>query len=461
MIGTTRLGLAFEDSAIGVVALKGKRLIDAFTLEGDEHPAAQLQAEVQARRMPTRKVRVGISRTLTVVKTLDLPPVAGGTLAEMIGFEVERHIPFPPDDICFDFARLPGPKNGPLRVLVVAAERRVVDGTLRLLDQSSLRPLSLGVAAHDLIALLGRWSRSDRAAWVHRVGAEVTLLLLEGRDIRLSRSFPWAGEEALAEEIQKSVAFLRWQEVGQLWVSGDESLDLEGSPALGALAETMPPPFSSTASRLIDDLGDARSGLMLLALGVALSPRRPVLSLLPDALRPRQLTLGQLTTAATLTMTVLLGLSLIFTQEHQERGYLDELNEAIRALGPELHAVERLRAELQGKRQLLATVQALEKSGLEPLPLLRELTLAIPQDAWLTNLSLGGDGADLTGQAAAANQLIPRLENSARLEQVEFTSPVTKRQDKERFRIRARWQLPPPSGRPGASRVSPSRQVSR
>ncbi|MFQ5899527.1 MAG: PilN domain-containing protein [Candidatus Methylomirabilia bacterium] len=460
MIGSVRLGLALRDSAIGLVAIKGRRLIHAFTLEAQEDPAAALQAELESRRIRSRKVRVGISRNLTVVKTLDLPPVAGGSLAQMVGFELERHIPFPAEEACFDFARLTGPKAGPLKALVVAAERRIVDGTLRLLEQSRLRALSLGVAAHDLTALLGRWSRSDRAAWVHRAGDEVTLLLLEGRAIRLSRSLPWTGAETLAEEVQKTLRFVRWEEIAELWVSGDESLALEASPALAALGEVMPPPFSPAASRLIDELGEAGSGLMLLALGVALGPRRPVMTLLPESLRPRQLTLGQLTTAATLTATALLGLSAVFAQGHQDRRYLDQLNQAIRALDPELRVVERLSAELQQKRRLLATVKALEESGLEPLPLLRELTQAIPPDAWLTNLSLGADGVDLTGQAAAASQLIPLLENSARLEQVEFASPVTKRQDKERFRIRARWQTPPTPARPRSPRQSPGRQVS-
>ena len=44
-------------------------------------------------------------------------------------------------------------------------------------------------------------------------------------------------------------------------------------------------------------------------------------------------------------------------------------------------------------------------------------------------------------QADAASQLIPILEGSRWLERVEFTSPVTKLQGKEQFRIRAAWEL--------------------
>jgi hypothetical protein len=50
----------------------------------------------------------------------------------------------------------------------------------------------------------------------------------------------------------------------------------------------------------------------------------------------------------------------------------------------------------------------------------------------------------MTGQAGAASNLIPLLENSPRLERVEFASPVTRGRDREQFRIRAAWEAPAP-----------------
>jgi hypothetical protein len=52
-------------------------------------------------------------------------------------------------------------------------------------------------------------------------------------------------------------------------------------------------------------------------------------------------------------------------------------------------------------------------------------------------------GLEITGQASAANQLIPLLENSPYLTSVEFTAPVTKAGDKEQFRIKAAWKAAP------------------
>ena len=100
------------------------------------------------------------------------------------------------------------------------------------------------------------------------------------------------------------------------------------------------------------------------------------------------------------------------------------------------------RSELEHKRQLVATVEKISASSLQPLAVLRELTEILPSDAWVTYLAFDSKGVELTGQAGAASNLIPLLENSPRLERVEFASPVTRGRDREQFRIRAAWEAP-------------------
>jgi Tfp pilus assembly protein PilN len=134
------------------------------------------------------------------------------------------------------------------------------------------------------------------------------------------------------------------------------------------------------------------------------------------------------------------------------------LNQQIAQLDPEVRAVEKVVQELERKRQLLATIQAIESSSLRPLPVLRELTDLVPADAWLTMLVLDTKGVELTGQAQAAAALIPVLENSPRLERVEFSSPVTRGRDREQFRIRATWEggAPVAGPAPGATDQAPT-----
>src|SRR5262249_50610555 len=126
------------------------------------------------------------------------------------------------------------------------------------------------------------------------------------------------------------------------------------------------------------------------------------------------------------------------------------VNDEIRRLDPQAKAVETLAAERDRTRRLLTGLDSARRASLPALPTLRDLTETLPQTARLQTLSMDQEGAELTGQADAASQIIPLLEASPWLERVEFTSPVTQLQGKEQFRIHAAWEgrpAPPAGGR--------------
>src|SRR3989442_6439799 len=132
--------------------------VDTFVI-GAETPAEALRAELDARGLAPRSVALGLARTVVAVKPIDLPSVVG-EMREMVRFELDRHLPFPADDAPFDFLTLPPdgepgePASEPKRALIPAADRRVVETAVRLAEEANLRPVSITVAAHDLLALV-------------------------------------------------------------------------------------------------------------------------------------------------------------------------------------------------------------------------------------------------------------------------------------------------------------------
>jgi Tfp pilus assembly protein PilN len=164
---------------------------------------------------------------------------------------------------------------------------------------------------------------------------------------------------------------------------------------------------------------------------------------LPEPLRPRRLTRAQLITAGALAATLLLAVTALLVPGVRQTRRLASINARIASMDGEVRGVEATVRELERKRRLFTTVQTIQAASVRPLPVLRELTELLPTDAWLTMLSLDTKGVELTGQAGAAAALIPLLENSPRLERVEFSSPVTRGRDREQFRIRAAWEVTP------------------
>ena len=440
---TTRLGLVLLSDRVAAAVTRGGRVIDTFSIVDAEHPAETLRAEIESRGLRPRDANLGLQRNFVVVKALDLPRVVNGDVGQMVQFELERHVPFPAADAAFDFTLLPTAGDGQ-RVLVVASERRTVERALQVLGEVKLRPTSLTVAAHDLVSLLPRRPRGARAVWVHRVGDQADLLLIDGNTLLASRSVAAADPATLAAEIRGSLAMLRWTECDALWVSGDGASSIRASPALGAVGLPIDgPPLSARARRALGAVGESEDGAALLAAAVATGPHAPRPDLLPVALRPRRLSREQQVTIGMVAVTVLLGLGTLLAQGVRDQRHLRRLEVAISQLGPEVRGVQRVMDELERERRLLATAQAITAASLRPLPFLRELTETLPPDVWLTTLTLDQKAVELTGQAATASALIPLLENSPRLEHVEFASPVTRGQDKEHFRIRALWEVSP------------------
>lgn len=431
------------DRLIAAIIQRGR--LETFVVEA-EQPAAALRAELDARKVRPRTVAIGLPRAAVTVKPIELPEV--GDLAEMVRFELERHVPFPADDAPFDFTMLPAepgappPANGGgRRVLLAAADRRVVDTAIRIAQEAGLRPTSVTVASHDLVDLV-RAPRGRRIAWAHRVGADVELLLLVGGSLVLSRIVTSADDAALAGEIRRSLSVVRWHAVDEVWISGDA--DAPGGPSTDALTAlgtpVTAPPYTAHAAQLLADVDGEQRGVRELAAAVAAARRVRSLDLIPAPLRPRRLTRPQLVTAGVAAATLLMVLAALLVPGYRDRSRLAALNADINRLTPEVRAIDRLQQDVERKRKLLATIESLEAKSIRPLPVMRELTELLPADSWLTLLSFDGKGAELTGQAAAASTLIPLLENSPRFERVEFASPVTRGRDKEQFRIVARWE---------------------
>jgi len=457
MIGP-RVGLFLHERGLTVAAVTGRGRLQTFTLASEDNPASLLRAELATRRLTPRRARIGLQRSVVTVKALEVPAAVGSSLAQVLRFELERHVPFPPEEMAFDSLTLPTTKGGPLRVLVAACERRTVERVLRLLEEPRLKPLSVTVACHNLPALLGRRLKARRAVWAHRHGDAIDVIFLGSGELRLSRTVPAAGGSELAAEIAGSLPLLKWKDCDAVWVSGDEPGPFLSSPALADLGATVSePPYRYGVTRLLAVLPDADRGVAMLALAVALGRRQPLLNLLPEALRPRNLTVGQLVTAGVATLTAALGVAALLAQGDVDRHYLEDLERTMRALDPQVTVVEQIAAELNQKKRLLAAFKTVEESGIRPLSVMRELTELLPQDAWLSTLSLDAKSVEITGQASAASQLIPLLESSPWLDRVEFTSPVTRGRDKEQFRIKAAWETGPAGPAATSAALTPER----
>jgi Tfp pilus assembly protein PilN len=434
------VGLTVRDGRVDLVALRtgfGKRrVVAAFSVPADEDAATAIRGQLAEAGVRARQAHVALPRRAVIAKAVELPAVAGADLRQMVGFELERHLPFSPSDAIFDFEVLDSGTDRPLRVLLVAVERRNQERIHQLLRDAGLTPRLIGVGIHSLGRLAGP-ERGRILLWLESADAELAVVV--GGRVVASRAFPLPANEetrgtALEGEIARTLAALPEADradVAEILVGG------ASPPAF--TAEGLPVRVGVSAPPGIPVLED--TNLPALAAALERPGRRPlVANLLSDDLRPRPFPWPLAATAAIALVTLGIGLAIPTMTFVKERRTLATLEAKIARLAPEVRRAEQVAAEVDRARREVATLRGFQEQGIHPLPVLQELTDTLPTDAWLTTLSLDRTGLELGGFANAASQLIPLLEASPGLERVEFTSPVTKGRDREQFRLRATWE---------------------
>ncbi len=167
-----------------------------------------------------KRVRVGLANQRTVLRMLELPPVTDRKeLAAAVRFQAEDQVPMPLASAVLDFHSLgvfdtpSGPRQ---RVIVVAAQREMVERLLRAVRYAGLRPEGVDLSAFALIrslyrpgntpvAVQGENGEDAAAEQLERVlylnvGGLTNMAIAEGTLCRFTRVVG-GGLEAMASEI--------------------------------------------------------------------------------------------------------------------------------------------------------------------------------------------------------------------------------------------------------------------
>jgi hypothetical protein len=151
---------------------------------------------------------LALPRRAVILRTLEVPVAEDKDLAGLIGYELEQHLPFSPEDAYWAFQTM-GREGTRLRVLLAAARKSDVDPHLERLDAAGLRPDAVTVSVLSAAnALLARTHRRDAAVRciVEQSGSEAEVTVLQGGSVLSSRAVPADGESgaSIVAEIERA-----------------------------------------------------------------------------------------------------------------------------------------------------------------------------------------------------------------------------------------------------------------
>ena len=152
-----------------------------------------------------KRVRIGVANQRTVLRVLELPPVTDRKeLAQAVRFQAEDQIPMPLSNAVLDFhslGEIDTPNGMRQRVIVVAAQRDMVEKLLSAVRDAGLRPDGVDLSAFALIRSLYRTDTESQGRVLYlNVGGLTNMAIAEGLVCRFTRVVG-GGLEAMAAEV--------------------------------------------------------------------------------------------------------------------------------------------------------------------------------------------------------------------------------------------------------------------
>lgn len=486
----TYLGIEFKEDSIVITYLKnrlsGITLLStsAFPLKFEENVSDDVRGFISRHGTNVNKVFVSVPERWAITKFIDIPSMKGkgrGALANLMKFEIERHIPFEIDDVVYDFLIMDS--KGTANSVVFAAVQKekinmikdylgklsiqanaITISSFAVLNSIELSEVSVG-GWQDIIgivrrsAILGKKDENNISIYMDSKHASVAIirdgLCTHMRSFALDISgAPDVFLNDIAQYLAEIQASLSLEHFNKLLLSGDmTSIEAfmnelnekvkDGVITVQQIAKLSGKLRGVTINGASSSIGACYAGLGLGTYKINLMPHKADYEIRRIA---------PMTTKAFLVTILVLLVGIFSTEAMRQKKFLESVEEKITMNEPEVRALEGIMSEMSAIEERNVLLYRVKDSEIA-LEILSEFARLMPKDAWVTNLHYKGiDVIDkkkvggeliISGYAVSSSSLISILEDSPYFEKVEFVGPIKKTRDNEQFKLSAKVLLPP------------------
>lgn len=338
---------------------------------------------------------------------VEVPVKKHEEVRQALGFELERHLPLPPDEYIFDFVTIEETQSGSRNFVVAVRKDRLawIESAAR---QSGLHLLGVRcIALESMSEFVSTGPKQDVVFMFPEGGAYCMFGIKDGlphsvRAVSPDRP-PLAELEKLTKTFNKGIFSAR-----------------------GYKAEHFP-------NEAIKDLRHQAAPL----LAQAVNRRKGfALDFTPPALREqaRDLMTPVLWAMASLAVAIYFLTTVVgYYKDSSALARVEQQIEDIKVSADKLVQSKASMDEATARTEFLFEFRAMRN---DQIGLLRHLSTVLPKDAWLTNYSCNDKGEiALEGIAKKTSLIVAPLENSEKFSDVTFSSPVSISDGQERFSI--------------------------
>ncbi len=477
------IGMEFRKETVIVSLLKngmsGISLLSSasFPFKDDEVTVSDIKEYIGRHAPNAGRAFVSIPDRWATIKFIEIPSTKGKgkeALPNLMKYEIERHIPFAPDTVLYDFQVVEDALST-YKVAFVAVQKKRVERIKDFLARILLEPHSITISSLSLLntvelsgAGIGGWqsivgimpghsvtgSKGETNISLFLDDAGVSVSIIKGGYCLSIRSFAYDAEDvsvSLSAVISSYLADMKGeldlQKYDKLIISGDVSaapeLAAELTSATGASAVVVEQlPRFAERPETVDEGIHASVGACLGELGIG-RYRINILPHKPDYEIKRVTYMGTKVFAG---LVVLLLILIVSVQSIKHKDTLKRIDEELQMNKFKITEYTKLAAEFEGYKRQGDLLQSIKGNELA-LEVLAELSGILPGDTWISNFQYKGAGLKngdpstgeiiLGGYSDSSSKLISILEGSEYFERVSFVGSIKKARDKEGFKIQA------------------------
>src|SRR5204862_2771312 len=197
-------------------------------------------------------VNYTVAEESTFTRFVKLPPIDEEKIERIISFEAQQNVPFPIDEVVWDYQLIGGGAGEPIQVILVAIKVDLLDEINRAAEETGLRTSIVDLATMALYnAFRHNYSDLGGCSLLIEIGARTTNLLFIEPGKIFTRSIPIGGSSvtsAIAKEFNEPFAAAEFRK------KRDGSASLAGAELPGGEVARVSKIVRSTMTRLHAEL---------------------------------------------------------------------------------------------------------------------------------------------------------------------------------------------------------------
>ena len=454
LVPRSHIAVSLERENVSIVYLS--RFASSFRVKkentyyfiDEDYPSAHnvlssLSSFVEGVGLSAQTITLTLPKAWVVTKRWQLPRTIESEIALAIANEMDVITPFSSDEVYFDYQVLSRDENN-VYFLVAAVRRDRIQPYLDLLEENKfpVRIVTLNIAAFAIACTHIREENNKEfiVSAIDKGEIEIAAVsegnlpfiysnilkadeiedALQVEEMLNSASTALRSTETdIIVDINLETSFLKYVLQDKF---GSRVIPLDKLNTTALKLKQKKGGRLSAAGAAIDALRTDSNGLNLLLSGKKEEKKESlILSLILVAL-----------------LLALFGFN-IYQPVYKGRMYIQALDEKIEVFKKDVDRVYKIKETNEKVSKEIQAINEFGQNAFLPLDILKELTRILPDDSWVTRLTIKDEYVDIEGYSDSATTLIVKLEESSLFTKASFSSPTIKdrRLNKDRYRIRA------------------------